>query len=74
MDFRMDIEEKAGFGCFLAILTGAAAWITHVVWCINALAAGAYASQIALMVIGTIFFPVGIIHGFMIWFGYGMGA
>jgi hypothetical protein len=38
------------------------AWITHVVSCV---AAGAY----MLLIIGALFFPVGIIHGVMVWFG-----
>jgi hypothetical protein len=38
------------------------AWLTHVVACIKA---GAY----MLLIIGALFFPVGIIHGVMVWFG-----
>lgn len=38
------------------------AWITHVVACIKA---GAW----LLLLIGGIIAPIGVIHGFMIWFG-----
>lgn len=52
-------------GSFLAALLFIAsfiAWITHVVVCIKA------ASWI-LLIIGAFFFPIGIIHGFGVWFG-----
>jgi hypothetical protein len=38
------------------------AWITHVVVCIQNAAW-------ALLVIGALIFPIGVIHGFMIWLG-----
>lgn len=41
-----------------------AAWLTHVITC---LAAGLWGYLIA----GAILFPIGIIHGVMIWFGAG---
>lgn len=49
------------------------AWITHVVWIIGTLAsdAGATVGQIALGGIGAFMPPVGVIHGFMVWFGAG---
>jgi hypothetical protein len=43
-------------------LIGLAAWVTHVVICIQAQAW-------ILLVIGVVFFPVGVVHGFMIWLG-----
>ncbi len=39
-----------------------AAWLTHIVTC---LAGGLWGFLIA----GAILFPIGIIHGVMIWFG-----
>ena len=44
------------------IVAAFAAWITHVVVTIKA---GAY----LLLFVGAFFFPVGIVHGLMIWFG-----
>lgn len=38
------------------------AWMTHVVTTISS---GAY----VLLLVGALFFPVGIIHGIMVWFG-----
>mgnify|MGYP001601773559 CR=1 FL=1 len=46
------------FGSFFA-------WLTHIITC---LALGMWGFLIA----GAIFFPIGIIHGIMIWFGGGM--
>jgi len=51
----------AAFGFFIAIVL-IAAWLTHIVTC---LANGFWGFLIA----GAIFFPIGIIHGFMIWWG-----
>jgi hypothetical protein len=50
-------------GWALAIVVFAA-WITHVITCIAAAAWGA-------LIAGALLFPVAIIHGVMIWFGYG---
>lgn len=44
---------------FLALFM---AWMTHVVTTISS---GAY----VLLLVGALFFPVGIIHGVMVWFG-----
>lgn len=41
------------------------AWVTHVVYCIT------HALWVVL-VVGALVFPVGIIHGIMVWFGAGM--
>ena len=45
----------------------AVAWVTHVVFSIMA---GSY----ILLAIGAIVFPIGIIHGVMIWFGLPWGG
>lgn len=39
------------------------AWLTHVIVCL-------LAHWWGLLVAGAIFFPIGIIHGVMIWLGY----
>lgn len=54
-------DGSAAFGFLIAIIL-IAAWLTHIVTC---LAQGFWGFLIA----GAIFFPIGIIHGFMIWFG-----
>jgi hypothetical protein len=41
------------------------AWLTHIITC---LAVGMWGFLLA----GAIFFPIGIIHGIMIWFGVGI--
>ncbi len=55
------------------IIACIAAWATHVVWVIGKLAsdAGATAGQIVLGAVGAFMPPVGVVHGFMIWFGIG---
>jgi len=49
----------------LGIFTGVAAiaaWLTHVVFCIKTTAWG-------FLIAGAVMFPIGIIHGVMIWLG-----
>lgn len=46
---------------FIAI----SAWITHVVYSISAEAWG-------FLIAGAVFFPVAVVHGVMIWLGFGM--
>jgi hypothetical protein len=59
--------------CVSAAVACVAAWITHVVWIIKALAsaAGATVGQMVLGALGAFMPPIGVIHGFMIWFGVG---
>lgn len=45
-----------------AIFSLPAAWITHVIVSIQT-------SSWVLLVLGAFVFPIGIIHGFMVWFG-----
>ena len=51
-------------------LSAMVAWVTHVVWIVKALAsdAGATAGQIVLGLLGAVIPPVGVIHGYIIWF------
>lgn len=54
----------------LAVIAAVGAWITHVVWIIQHLASsvGATAGQIVLGILGTVVPPIGVIHGFILWF------
>lgn len=67
------MSTGAAISILTVVFASMAAWITHVAWIITALAApaGATWGQIALGAIGAFMPPVGVIHGFMIWFGYG---
>ncbi len=44
------------------------AWITHIIFCIKA--AAYTGSAIALLILGMAVFPIGILHGICIWFGF----
>jgi hypothetical protein len=55
----------AMFGLFLpvaAALLAIAAWFTHVIVCFKTASWG-------FLVAGAVFFPVGVIHGWLIWLG-----
>jgi hypothetical protein len=52
---------------FLVGLACVGAWLTHVITC---LMYGLW----GFLVAGALLFPIGIIHGVMIWFGYGYGV
>lgn len=59
------MNNESDFLTFIAIAVYIAcviAWITHIVACIKT------ASWI-LLILGAFFFPVGIVHGVMVWFG-----
>ena len=47
-------------------LLALAGWITHIVACI----AANTASAVALLLVGMGLFPLGVLHGWSIWFGY----
>jgi len=53
----------------LGIIT-AAAWITHVVWIVKALASssGATMGQMVLGGLGAFMPPIGVVHGIILWF------
>lgn len=64
----------AGLFILIAGLTGMAAWVTHVIWIISTLSSVSPPATIGQMVLGGIGVfmpPVGVIHGFLIWFGAG---
>lgn len=51
-------------GCAPILFLGLfAAWLTHVIYCLSA-------GKWGFLVAGAICFPIGIIHGVMVWFGY----
>jgi hypothetical protein len=51
------------------IVTLGAAWITHCVWWIKLMmSADMEVWQGVLAVLGTVALPIGVIHGFIIWF------
>jgi tetrahydromethanopterin S-methyltransferase subunit E len=57
-------EAIAGIVFFLLVFVApAAAWLTHVVVCLKAASWG-------FLIAGAIFFPIGIIHGVGLWFGW----
>lgn len=47
----------------IIVLAVIAAWLTHIITCLSA---GLWGFLIA----GALLFPIGIIHGVMLWFGY----
>lgn len=53
---------EAGIGSLVGI-AALAAWITHVVVCLSA-------GKWGFLIAGALVFPIGIIHGVGIWFGF----
>ena len=51
-----------GFG-IAAIVSLPASWLTHVFTCFQT-------EQWGFLIAGAVFFPVAIVHGFGIWFGF----
>ncbi len=66
-DFFVAIGGLILIGIGVAI---AAAWVTHIVICI----AANTASAVALLIIGVVIPPVGVVHGLSYWLGYGWVA
>lgn len=66
-------EVIDGFIAIGIVLACFAAWVTHVIWIIQTLSSGieATAGQMVLGALGAFMPPIGVIHGFMIWFGIG---
>ena len=50
------------------------AWLTHTVLMIGRMFESPGAGEIVVFLVGFVFFPIGIIHGWMIWFGAGVGV
>jgi len=68
----IDGEGIAAVFLVIAFLTLPAAWLTHVIWWVQIMATGAEFSQAFLGLVGIAMFPLGILHGYMIWFGVGI--
>jgi Ca2+/Na+ antiporter len=63
-DDTITVMGAVAVGMFLLTLVSAIpAWITHVVHCISN-------SEFIFLLAGAIFFPIGIIHGWGLWFGW----
>jgi hypothetical protein len=63
---RMSKGEAIGIGLLvfyvLLIVTSIAAWVTHLIVCIDE-------EKWGFLIAGAIMFPVAVIHGIGIWFG-----
>lgn len=57
-----DADTGCAIAAILLFVSFLAAWITHVISTIQS-------EEFLLLLVGAIFFPIGIIHGFGIWFG-----
>lgn len=74
---RNNLSFGSGLAVLVVVLTGFVAWLTHIIVCLSIMfSAGATTAQVIaaglLILIGALFIPpVAIIHGVMIWFGFG---
>lgn len=64
------MHVAAGLTMIMFGITAIAAWVTHVIWIIKTLASpvGATVGQMVLGAIGAFMPPIGVVHGFIIWF------
>lgn len=46
----------------LGLITGVAAWLTHIIVCLQN-------GEWGFLIAGALFFPIAIIHGFGVWIG-----
>jgi len=51
-----------GCGFVVVLLSAIPAWVTHVIFCIQN-------QDWIFLLAGAIFFPIGIVHGWGLWFG-----
>ena len=58
-----DLGLLGGFIALLLFAASVGAWLTHIVVCLKTAAWG-------FLIAGAIFFPIGIIHGVGLWFGW----
>jgi len=67
LTWTMIIAELSGIGFVVSLF---AAYITHLVWSLTLLmnAQADTLSEWFLVLIGLVFPPLGIVHGYMIWF------
>lgn len=63
------MEEKGALLIVFALVTAFLAWTTHIGWVVVKLSSdgGVTGGQIALGLIGAVVFPIGIVHGYIIW-------
>lgn len=71
----MNTEDKLGIAQLvlagIAIFIGLASWLTHIVASIAAIVGGGnVVAYLGLLFLGILFFPLGMIHGIGIWFGF----
>lgn len=66
----IDAEDFFIWVFFALMLSLPAAFVTHLVWTIKLLMGGAALAggQVALMLIGIVLPPIGILHGYVLWF------
>jgi hypothetical protein len=57
-------EAKLGLITIGVVLWTFLAWLTHIIYCI-------LTSKYLLLIAGAILFPVGCVHGNMVWLGLG---
>lgn len=56
-------QKGEGEIAIIFLLVGAAAWLTHIYVCFNG-------NRWGFLIAGALFFPIAIIHGIGIWFGF----
>lgn len=70
---KRDTQPRDKFGFYLfgglgvvvaLIIAMCAAWLTHVITCL-------LVGKWGFLLVGAFVFPIAVIHGVMIWFGYG---
>ena len=69
---KSDMSSGGVITALSLVATCIAAWATHIIWIIASLSSDAWTwGHIALGAFGAFMPPVGVVHGFMIWFGAG---
>lgn len=65
-----NLEYFLGGTFVLFLLISFFAWVTHIVWWVSLVISGELdtISEAVIAIIGTLFAPVGVIHGFILWF------
>lgn len=66
----MDAEEKVAITLLMFVLTGFAAWVTHIVWVLGKITGSAAVTggEMGIAVLGAFVPPIGAIHGVILWF------
>lgn len=55
-------ETDAGIWALVIFILGISSWLTHIVNCI-------INNKILLLLVGALVFPIGMLHGILIWLG-----